>query len=262
MSNEKKYFDEDCERGIRLDYWNRMAEDYNDRATEKPDSVKAREDLMKMLLERDILRPGFSVLDLGCGPGKFSKMFAEVGISVVGIDVSPKMLEYAKENTKGNVGVRFIEADWGSYDLTGQEKCFDLVFAHMSPAIYNPFTLKKMMLASKSWCYFSHFTKREDPIKEELRKILGGEQKGYLRVPSVEKILLSLGIVSEKEIIQSESRRRLTLNKAIENYSTDFLEYGDVRKEIETVLGHYAVDGEIEKVVKTEKVSFLWQIKK
>lgn len=37
------------------------------------------------------------ILDLGCGPGRDAKIFAELGFAVTGIDLSPKMIELAKE---------------------------------------------------------------------------------------------------------------------------------------------------------------------
>ncbi len=37
------------------------------------------------------------ILDLGCGPGRDAKIFADRGFEVIGIDASPKMIEIAKE---------------------------------------------------------------------------------------------------------------------------------------------------------------------
>jgi len=42
------------------------------------------------------LQPGSKILVVGCGPGHVVKKFAEKGHFVTGIDVSPKMVEYAK----------------------------------------------------------------------------------------------------------------------------------------------------------------------
>jgi len=48
------------------------------------------------------LKPGKddAVLDVGCGPGTWSKIIAKHAKKVVGIDVSPSMIETAKKNCK------------------------------------------------------------------------------------------------------------------------------------------------------------------
>ena len=44
------------------------------------------------------LKPGMSVLELGCGTGYFTRELARSGAEVVAIDVSPELLEIAKAN--------------------------------------------------------------------------------------------------------------------------------------------------------------------
>ena len=42
---------------------------------------------------------GKKILDIGCGMGQHAKQYSDMGAeSVLGIDISEKMLEYAKEN--------------------------------------------------------------------------------------------------------------------------------------------------------------------
>lgn len=47
----------------------------------------------------DYLKPETTVLDLGCGCGMESLYFARKGHRVVGIDISPKIIEIAKQQT-------------------------------------------------------------------------------------------------------------------------------------------------------------------
>ena len=48
---------------------------------------------------------GMKILDIGCGMGQHAKQYSEMGAeSVLGIDISEKMLQYAKEhNSAGNI---------------------------------------------------------------------------------------------------------------------------------------------------------------
>jgi ubiquinone/menaquinone biosynthesis C-methylase UbiE len=72
----------------------------------------------------------FSVLDVGCGSGRNSALFAELGARrVVGIDFSAHMLDLAREYTRSNnVADRceFIQADFLEYPF---QETFDVAVA-------------------------------------------------------------------------------------------------------------------------------------
>jgi len=71
-------------------------------------------------LDREILRPHGSVLDLGCGPGFYTSRLAGLGHHCVGIDFSPSSIEYARsEATRSSLDCTYVladllEADFGS----------------------------------------------------------------------------------------------------------------------------------------------------
>lgn len=46
------------------------------------------------------LKPGMRILDLGCGAGFQAFIFAEMGITVHGVDISPPLIKYAKSEAK------------------------------------------------------------------------------------------------------------------------------------------------------------------
>ncbi len=59
--------------------------------TMEPVEIEMREDFMSRLAKRA------SILDVGCGPGRDAKFFSERGFSVIGIDLSPRMIGMAKK---------------------------------------------------------------------------------------------------------------------------------------------------------------------
>jgi SAM-dependent methyltransferase len=70
------------------------------------------------------LRPGMSVLELGCGTGYFTRELARSGADVVAIDVSPELLEIAKANCSApNVRYEIQNA----YELNYPDAVFDSV---------------------------------------------------------------------------------------------------------------------------------------
>lgn len=73
----------------------------------------------------DVLRPeaGDVIVDLGCGAGQTLLQLAErVGTAgrVVGVDISPLLLDVARERTQGIKQVSYIEGDAAALDLPSQ----------------------------------------------------------------------------------------------------------------------------------------------
>ncbi len=58
------------------------------------------------------LRPGASVLDIGCGHGRIANTFARRGYKVTGIDRTPAFLAMARrESAQASLGVDYVEGD-------------------------------------------------------------------------------------------------------------------------------------------------------
>jgi SAM-dependent methyltransferase len=55
------------------------------------------------------LRPGQRVLDVGCGPGRHAYALAERGIEVVGVDISQRFVDIAREGAPP--GASFVRGD-------------------------------------------------------------------------------------------------------------------------------------------------------
>jgi ubiquinone/menaquinone biosynthesis C-methylase UbiE len=66
------------------------------------------------------------ILDLGCGDGRYTAKFLEVGArNAKGIDISPAMIELAK---KRSIGVDFVVGDCS--DLPYDNESFDVIFSN------------------------------------------------------------------------------------------------------------------------------------
>ncbi len=66
-------------------------------------------------IDRQLDLDGKRVVDLGCGPGLYSRRMAELGATVTGIDFSANSLEYARSRDTQNI--EYIEADYLEDDL-------------------------------------------------------------------------------------------------------------------------------------------------
>ena len=112
MDNVARYFDE------RADSWLEM-----EQHTKSP--VQAAVAIMAGIGE------GSRVLDLGCGLGVMMPVYRQLGAArVLGVDVSEKMIERAKQRWEGEEGFGFIAADAAGLDL---DERFDAV------VIYNAY---------------------------------------------------------------------------------------------------------------------------
>ena len=60
----------------------------------RSESTVARQ--MPFIVQQLRLSPGDTVLDLACGPGLYAKHLSASGCSVIGIDISPAAVEYAR----------------------------------------------------------------------------------------------------------------------------------------------------------------------
>ena len=70
------------------------------------------------------LKPGMTVLELGCGAGYFTQELVRSGADIVAIDVSPELLEIARSNGSApNVQYQLGNA----YELTYDDAVFDSV---------------------------------------------------------------------------------------------------------------------------------------
>lgn len=55
---------------------------------------------------------GMRVLDVGCGSGYFAREMARLGARVVGVDISPRMLEHARRaEAEEPLGITYVEGD-------------------------------------------------------------------------------------------------------------------------------------------------------
>ena len=94
------------EKPIALQAYEALAERYSALAETKAENGYIEHPAMRGQLT-DVA--GLSVLDAGCGPGFLSSYLAAKGAKVTGFDISPRMIELARERTAG--AVRLFVAD-------------------------------------------------------------------------------------------------------------------------------------------------------
>lgn len=76
-----------------------------------PWNIETPPDALVQLVQGGRIKP-CKVIDFGCGAGNYAIYLASKGFDVTGVDISPRAIEFAKENAgRKNVKCHFIVAD-------------------------------------------------------------------------------------------------------------------------------------------------------
>lgn len=144
------------------------------------------------------------VLEVGCGTGDFIKEIAKQVEKVIGIDVSDKLIETAKNNLKDISNVSLIKADIDSTKIP--KNYFDFIISMWTlPNLDNPVPfIKKMKKALKPTGTIFIDTYSEKATKERIK-----QYRDYG---------LTISKVNNKEIILKEGlTEKIYTQKALEN---------------------------------------------
>jgi ubiquinone/menaquinone biosynthesis C-methylase UbiE len=117
--------------------WDLASETFDTHAGHGIQSKKER-DAWKYAFLKVFPEKGLKILDVGCGTGELSLLFAEMGHEVTGIDISRKMLKTAEskaEACRANVTFEEGDAENPHFDASS----FDIVFSrHLLWTLPNP----------------------------------------------------------------------------------------------------------------------------
>lgn len=132
---------------------------------------------LRLMAEKSELSEKTAVLDLGCGAGSYILALAPRIGRGVGCDISAEMLSAARAGAgeKGLDNVEFLRLDWQTADIDelGWRERFDVVFAHMTPAVADYDTLDKMVLCARKHCYLTKPCRRTDRLLDAGMDVLG-----------------------------------------------------------------------------------------
>jgi cyclopropane fatty-acyl-phospholipid synthase-like methyltransferase len=90
--------------------------------------AEATNEVVALLAQLGIVAPDRHLLDVGCGIGRFEAALAGRVASIVGIDLSPAMVQVAEERCRGLRNVRFVTGS-GRDLAVFEEQSFDAVLA-------------------------------------------------------------------------------------------------------------------------------------
>lgn len=142
--------------------WDGRAEEFE----KKPIPDRKEDPFLQYLWKKAEPREDMQILDIGCGAGQYALALSPWVKRVVGTDVSAGMIRAAKKRAKmlGADNAQFLAADWSEteIDRVSWRESFDIVFAHMTPAICDYHTLDLMNACTKKHCFLVKPARRSD----------------------------------------------------------------------------------------------------
>lgn len=188
---------------------------------------EAAHSIMNFYQQKEIYRTNKKILDVCCGTGQLALEFLKQNYQVVGIDLSPHMLIYARENTREYFRkglVHFIEADASQFSV---EEKFGLAVSTYDAV--NHLNHEECLQG----CFQSVFRSvvKGGYFIFDLNTRLGLEAWNGIHIDDSERILLII-----KGIFNRES------GEAITRVSGFVQEEGDCYRRFEEVVYNYAYD--------------------
>ncbi|RDU25121.1 class I SAM-dependent methyltransferase [Anaerosacchariphilus polymeriproducens] len=188
----KSKWQSDCkDKKAAVEMWDTISEQYKN--YEMPDEGNI---LLKIIEKENMIDSNSKVLDIGCGVGQYSASLSQKVSEVTGVDLSPKMIEYGKQNLEkmGIKNVNLFCCDWSEYDISKNEfeNKFDLVLAVMTPAIGDSSTFEKMIKSSKKHGIMFKHSRRTDEISNDIMKMMNVDTKVLSRD---ENVLYAFGML-------------------------------------------------------------------
>ena len=247
--------------------WDLRADEFNSNRHQR-EGVKRRSELLRFLEARGLWREGIAILDIGCGPGKYAIELSQKASSVVGVDLSPRMIRLARENAVqvGARDIRFEEADWDETVLQarGWNRKFDLVFASMCPGINSPETLAKMSEASKNYCFMSHFAWRRDSLRDDLYRALyhkEPERSWERNIYCAFNLLWLSGFYPEITYYDTNWENEWLLEEAVEIYNLQLHPADRAAKDmLRSYLERKAKNGLVKEATQSKIAWMYWQV--
>ena len=140
-----------------------------------------------------------SILDIGCGPGRYVASLADAGVRVTGIDLADGMIDVAREVVGAREGVELLLGDYleTAFDSTFDAACLMGFFDY----IENPAAVIEKLKKDVTEEFYGSFPKARDPLafQRKIRYRLRGCPLYLYERADVERLMEQCG-VGEYEI--------------------------------------------------------------
>ena len=187
--------------------WDRRADSFTQRINRVKDGeARDKDDYISKMLDRIEVKPEWSVLDIGCGPGTLAIPLAQKAKSVTALDISPQMLKNLRVNAEklGLDNIRYLETSWQDAFAGGKLPVHDVVVASRSMMSGDmDFALSNVIAISGRAAYLT-FPVVHLPLDLEVYKAIGRGDKKHPPYIYILNLLYGKGVNANVEILYSK----------------------------------------------------------
>ena len=224
-----------------IEFWNEYAGNYSSfQQGDLPERIIER------LFETETLKPDYSVLEIGSGPGTYSLKLAPRVRILTCMDSSEKMLDILGRSIKnsGYTNIeRFLE-DWNEYV---PKKGYDACIATLCPGSGSEESLIRMEKSARRSCIIvSWYANHGDDLNENIWKELGRDYSYDIRKSTgVQDWLKENGREFKMEILSTHITQDIPLTDIITREKSAFKAYGqrDVEEIVKKILEPCTMNG-------------------
>lgn len=254
--------------------WNKRADMWEKEYMHKRKGEERVRNAVSFLEQRGLLTKETCIADIGCGSGRFAAAFAPKVKSVLGIDISEKMVHYGTEYIKSKdiTNTRFCICDFQTLDIekAGLKNAFDIVFSSLTPAIHGLNGLIKSMEMSRRWCLHITHISSQNHLRDKISEEVFGKKvrPGYTGIwfYSLFNVLYLMGYNPEVSYENRHKEISLIPDREYAEFMAEHISYngqtnaGDTEKILRWLKAHADEKGFIKEVTEACYGRILWNI--
>jgi predicted TPR repeat methyltransferase len=188
--------------------WNRRADSFSQRINRVVEGKEGldKDDYISRMLERIKVKPEWSVLDIGAGPGTLTIPLAKKVRSITALDISAEMLKHLKANArKSNLNnIRYINAAWQDAFQENRVEKHDVVIASRSLMSGEMRDALTWIAAASGRAAYLTFPIIHLPFDWEVYELIGRGGKKHAPYIYICNMLYQMGIEANVEILYSK----------------------------------------------------------
>jgi len=201
--------------------WDRRAEQFDKGVRRVMNGgVRDRHDYVSIMLDRIEVKPGWTVLDIGSGPGTLAIPLAKKARSVTALDISPEMLKRLAANAakSGLTNIKYLNSSWQDAFAGGLVEKHDVVVASRSLMAGDVREALAGIVATAGRAAYLTFPIVHLPFDWEVYEAIGRGKKKPPPYIYIYNMLYQMGVMANVEILQARVRSRFaTVEEAIES---------------------------------------------
>jgi len=191
----------------RKDIWDQRAAGFNQRISRLAEGKEDldKDDYISKMLNHIEVKPEWSVLDIGCGPGTLAVPLAKKAKSVTALDLSSEMLKHLKENAESNelTNIQYINSSWIDACANRQISPHDVVVASRSLMSGDIKEALSCIISITRQAAYLTFPIIHLPFDWEVYKAIGRDGKKHPPYIYIYNLLFQMGIQANVEVLRS-----------------------------------------------------------